>query len=294
MQGIIIGNVSNQYLIETQDKKVYEAVARGKFKIGENTPVVGDKVEIDVIDESKSTAVITKMLDRTNYIKRPKLANLTKLVFVISSKNPKPDLLMLDKQLAFAEFLGIDAIIVINKIDLEKEENIEVIKEIYTNIGYKVITTVANQREGIEELKKELKNNISAFSGNSGVGKSTLLNAIFEKNVTEEGQISIKNKKGKNTTTAIRLYEIEKDTYIADTPGFSVFDIYEIETKDLYKYFKEFKEHEKQCEFVGCTHIKEKECGIRKALEEGNISNSRYQNYIKIYEDLKDREEHKW
>lgn len=294
MQGIIVENVSNQYLIETQDKKVYEAVARGRFKINEIIPVVGDKVEIEILDESKKTAVITKIFDRTNYIKRPKLANLTKLVFVISSKNPKPDLLMLDKQLVFAEYLGIDAIIVINKIDLEKEENIEVIKEIYENIGYKVITTNAKQRQGIDELKKELTNNISAFSGNSGVGKSTLLNAIFEKDVTQEGQISIKNKKGKNTTTAIRLYEIEENTYIADTPGFSVFDIYEIETIDLYKYFREFKEYEKDCEFVGCTHIKEKECGIRKALEEGKISNSRYQNYIKIYEDLKDREEHKW
>lgn len=294
MQGIIVGNVSNQYLIEVENKTIYEAVARGKFKINEITPVVGDKVEMEMLDESKKTAVITKIFDRTNYIKRPKLANLTKLVFVISSKNPKPDLLMLDKQLVFAEYLGIDAIIVINKIDLEKEENIEVIKEIYENIGYKVITTNAKQRQGIDELKKELTNNISAFSGNSGVGKSTLLNAIFEKDVTQEGQISIKNKKGKNTTTAIRLYEIEENTYIADTPGFSVFDIYEIETIDLYKYFREFKEYEKDCEFVGCTHIKEKECGIRKALEEGKISNSRYQNYIKIYEDLKDREEHKW
>lgn len=294
MQGIIVGNVSNQYLIEVENKTIYEAVARGKFKINEITPVVGDKVEIEMLDEIKKTAVITKILDRTNYIKRPKLANLTKLVFVISSKNPKPDLLMLDKQLAFAEYLGIDAIIVINKIDLEKEENIETIKEIYENIGYKVITTNAKQRQGIDELRKELVNNISAFSGNSGVGKSTLLNAIFEKDVTQEGQISIKNKKGKNTTTAIRLYEIEEKTYIADTPGFSVFDIYEIATIDLYKYFIEFKEYEKDCEFVGCTHIKEKECGIRKALEEGKISNSRYQNYIKIYEDLKDREEHKW
>ncbi len=294
MQGIIVGNVSNQYLIEVKSKTIYEAVARGKFKINDITPVVGDKVEIEVLDEDKKIAVIMKILDRTNYIKRPKLANLTKLVFVISSKNPKPDLLMLDKQLAFAEFLGIDALIVINKIDLEKEENIAAIKKIYESIGYKVLTTNAKQRQGIDELKKELTNNISAFSGNSGVGKSTLLNAIFKKDITQEGQISIKNKKGKNTTTAIKLYEIEKDTYIADTPGFSVFDIYEIETIDLYKYYREFKEHEKDCEFVGCTHIKEKECGIRKALEKGSISNSRYQNYIKIYEDLKDREEHKW
>lgn len=125
-------------------------------------------------------------------------------------------------------------------------------------------------------------------------GKSTLLNSIFEKDITKEGLISNKNKKGKNTTTIISLYKINENTYIADTPGFGAFDIYEIETKDLYKYFKEFVQHEKECEFVGCTHIKEQECGIKKALENEKIANSRYENYIKIYNNLKDKEEHKW
>ena len=125
-------------------------------------------------------------------------------------------------------------------------------------------------------------------------GKSSLLNSIFKENLTEEGEISSKNKKGKNTTTQVKLYKIDKDTYIADTPGFSTFDIYEIESKELYKYFKEFVEFEKQCEFVGCTHIKEQECGIKKAVQDGEISNSRYENYVKIYKDLKDKEEHKW
>lgn len=125
-------------------------------------------------------------------------------------------------------------------------------------------------------------------------GKSTLLNSIFEKDITKEGVISSKNKKGKNTTTIISLYKINENTYIADTPGFGAFDIYEIQTKDLYRYFKEFLEYEKKCEFVGCTHIKERKCGIKTALEQGNISNSRYENYIKIYKDLKDKEEHKW
>ncbi|MCI8352387.1 MAG: ribosome small subunit-dependent GTPase A [Clostridia bacterium] len=125
-------------------------------------------------------------------------------------------------------------------------------------------------------------------------GKSSLLNSIFKENLTEEGEISSKNKKGKNTTTQVKLYKIDKDTYIADTPGFATFDIYEIEKDDLYKYFREFVEFEKQCEFVGCTHIKEQECGIKKALEIGKISSSRYENYIKIYKDLKDKEEHKW
>lgn len=125
-------------------------------------------------------------------------------------------------------------------------------------------------------------------------GKSTLLNSLFNKDITKEGVISAKNKKGKNTTTIISLYKINKNTYIADTPGFGAFDIYEIQKKDLYRYFKEFLEYEKKCEFVGCTHIKEQKCGIKTALEQCNISNSRYQNYIKIYNDLKDKEEHKW
>lgn len=293
MQGIITSNISNQYQIEVNNK-TYEAVARGKFKIDEIVPAVGDRVQIEVVDEEKQTAVITKILPRDNYIKRPKLANVERLIFVISASHPKPDLLLLDKQLAFAEFLGIRPIIVVNKVDLEKEEIVETIKKIYTNIGYEVIVTIAKERKGTKEVKKILQGGISAFSGNSGVGKSTLLNAIFEKDLTKEGVISNKNKKGKNTTTAIQLYKLEEGTYIADTPGFATFDVYEIESKDLYKHFKELKEEEKNCEFVGCTHIKEETCGIRKALEEGKISNSRYQNYVKIYEDLKDKEEHKW
>lgn len=291
--GLIVSIITNTYTVEI-DNELYECIVRGKIKLMDMSPVVGDKVNIEIVDPNTKKAVIKEILERNNYIKRPKLANLSKIIFVISSKNPKPDLLMLDKQLAFAEFLGIEAVIIINKIDLEKEENVEKIRKTYTNIGYNVIITNAKDRIGIEKVKEEIQGNICAFSGNSGVGKSTLLNAIFGESITEEGIISNKNKKGKNTTTAIKLYKIDKNTYIADTPGFAVFDIYEIETLNLYKYFKEFKEFEKDCEFVGCTHIKEKECGIRKALEQGKISNTRYENYKKIYNDLKDKEEHKW
>lgn len=291
MQGLIISNISNTYIVETIEG-TYEAVARGKFKIGELSPVVGDKVMIEIIENNK--AVINDILPRDNYIKRPKVANITQIVLVISSKDPKPDLLMLDKQLAFCEYLKVKPIIVMNKMDLEKTEKIENIKQIYENIGYKMIITNAKLGIGIDEIKENLENNISAFSGNSGVGKSTLLNKIIGDDVTQEGLISKKNKKGKNTTTSIKLYKINANTYIADTPGFSTFDIYEIEKENLYKYFKEMNEYEKKCSFVGCTHIKEKECGIKEALEQGKISESRYENYKKIYEDLKDKEEHKW
>lgn len=170
LKGVIVSNISNIYIVETKET-IYECNARGKFKNIDITPVVGDKVNIEVLDNDKNTAVISEVLERENYIKRPKLANLNKLILVVSIKQPKPDLLMLDKQLAFAEFLNLDVCIVINKIDLEKEEKIKEIQEIYTNIGYKVIITNAKCGQGVEKLHKELLNKISAFSGNSGVRK---------------------------------------------------------------------------------------------------------------------------
>ncbi len=293
MQGIIIENISNLYRIKAENK-IYEATARGKFKQNEITPVVGDNVEFEILDEENRKAVIEEIGERKVYIKRPKLANITQIIFVVSSKDPKPDLLMLDKQLAFAEFLKINSVIVLNKTDLDKKEEFKEIKQIYEKIGYKVIITDAKKKQGIEELKAEMKNNINAFSGNSGVGKSTLINGIFDKDITEEGEISKRNKRGKNTTTSIKLYEIDDNTYIADTPGFSTFDISEIESKNLEKYFREFKENIINCEFVGCTHIKEENCGIKKAIQEGKIDISRYNRFCKIYNELKEREERKW
>ena len=297
MQGLIVENISNLYKIKVQNK-IYEANARGKFKKEEITPVVGDKVEIQILDEENKKAVIEKIKPRTTYIKRPKMSNITQLILVVSSKNPKPDLLLLDKQLAFAEYLEIKPIIVLNKTDLDKKKEFEKIKEIYQNIGYTVIETIAKEQEnnlsGIQELKKYLKGNINAFSGNSGVGKSTLINAIFKDTITQEGEISQRNKKGKNTTTSTKLYEIDENTYIADTPGFSTFDISEIEYKELDKYFKEFKPLVANCEFVGCTHIKEENCGIKNALQQGKIDSSRYDRFCKIYEELKEKDKYKY
>ena len=291
MQGIIIGNISNSYKIKT-DEKIYEAYARGKFKNEEITPLVGDKVQIQITDEAKCTAVIESILPRKNEIKRPKMANIDQIIFIVSTKNPKPDLLMLDKQLAYVEKLKIEPIIIINKIDLEN--TYKDIQELYSNIGYKTIVTSAKQGLGIQDVKAILKNKISVFSGNSGVGKSSIINAIFGRDKTQEGEISQKNKKGKNTTTDTKLYELEEDTYIADTPGFSSFEISEIETTELDKYFREFSQEIENCEFVGCTHIKENACGIKEAVVNGNISQERYERFCKIYEELKDKEKHKW
>lgn len=293
MKGLIIENKANLYKIKIYEKE-YTATARGKLKNENLIPVVGDIVEIEILDEEKNIAVIENVKERNTYIKRPKMANITQIMFVVSSKHPKPDLLLLDKQLAFSESLNIKPIIILNKIDLDDKQSFINIREIYEKIGYKVILTDAKNKIGIDELLLELKNNITAFSGNSGVGKSTLINDIFNRKITEEGEISAKNKRGKNTTTDIKLYEIDKNTYIADTPGFSTFDIYEIPYKELDKYFIEFKNNVENCRYTGCSHIKEEECGIKLEIEKGMISNSRYENYIKIYNELKDKEEHKW
>lgn len=291
MEGIIIGNISNTYKIETTEK-IYVAYARGKFKNRDIKPLVGDRVEIEVTDEEKNEAIIEEIKTRKNEIKRPKIANIDQIVFIISTKNPKPDLLMLDKQLAYSEKIKIEPIIIVNKCDLKDEY--KTIKELYTKVGYKVIVTSAKQNIGIDELKQELQNKTSVFSGNSGVGKSSIINVLFNTEKTQEGEISCKNKKGKNTTTDIKLYELEKNTYIADTPGFSSFEISEIESTELDKCFREFVPEIEKCEFVGCTHIKEENCGVKKAMQEGRVSTERYERYCKIYSELKEKEKYKW
>lgn len=288
VEGRIITIISNLFYVELDNNKIIECTSRGIFKNKDIKPVVGDIVKID--NENNS---ILEVLNRTSYIKRPKIANVTKLILVVSAKKPNPDLLMLDKQLAFAEFLNIEPVIIINKIDLDSAVA-ERIEKIYSNIGYKVIQTNAKDLgNNIQEVNDILKNNVSVFSGNSGVGKSTLINGIFEEVLTQEGEVSHKNKKGKNTTTSTKLYKVEENTYIADTPGFSTFDVYEIEYRELYKYFKEFNRYANKCEYLDCTHVKEENCAIKSNVGK-DITESRYNNYKKIYEELKDREEHKW
>lgn len=293
LKGIIICTNSNLYQVEA-NKQIYNCVARGKIRKEKINLLVGDYVEITITDENKKEGVIEQVLERRNSLKRPKMANLTQLILVVSMKMPNPDLLLLDKQLAFASYLGIKSIICLNKVDLENQEEIEKIERIYTNIGYEVIKTNAKEKLEIDKLKTFLQNNITAFAGNSGVGKSTLINGIFEKKLTDEGIVSDKNKKGKNTTTSVTLYQYDTDSYLADTPGFSTFEINEIPKEDLSHYFMDFVPYLENCEFLGCSHIKEQKCGVKKALEEGKISQQRYENYKKIYQELKEQEERRW
>lgn len=280
-KGIVTSNISDLYKVETNNI-VYNCNARGKFKAGDISPVAGDLVEIDITDEDKKVGVIEKILERKNYIKRPKMANLSQIILVVSMKLPKPDLLLLDKQLVYAEYMNIKPIICLNKIDLEDEEKIDYIYSLYSTIGYTVIKTDAKNNVGVDQIKEHLQNNITAFSGNSGVGKSTLINSLLGKQIAEEGNISSKNKRGKNTTTQVLLYKIEENSYIADTPGFSTFDVSEIEKNDLAKYFIEFRPYLAECEYADCSHKKEENCGIKRAVQEGKISKDRYERFCEL------------
>ena len=284
-EGIIICTSSNVYQV-AEGKKIYKCLARGKLKKEKISPLVGDEVEFTITNSEKQEGVIEQILPRKNELKRPKMANLTQLILVVSMKMPNPDLLLLDKQLVFAEFMGLKATIVLNKVDLEDKEEIDRIAKLYESIGYKVIQT--NAKEGIKvgEIKTLLEGETTAFAGNSGVGKSTLINSIFEQELTQEGDISDKNQRGKNTTTSTTLYKYKENSYIADTPGFSTFEINEIPKEDLCHYFVEFVPYLDKCEFQGCSHIKEENCGVKDALESGKISSQRYENYIKIYNNL--------
>ena len=283
-KGIVLSNISDLYKVEV-DGKIIDCNARGKFKNNEISPVAGDIVEIERIKgevtakEEEAKGVIIKIEERKNYLKRPKMANLSQIILVVSMKLPKPDLELLDKQLVYAEYIGIKPIICLNKVDLickkdnssktsSEKEDLDRIKKVYTDIGYTVLLTNAKTGEGVTELKKCLDGHITAFSGNSGVGKSTLINSLLGENTTEEGAISHKNKRGKNTTTQVCLYKIGENSYIADTPGFSTFDISEIEKEDLAYYFVEFREYLGKCEYGDCSHIKEANCAIKKAVEE--------------------------
>lgn len=284
-KGIIICTSSNVYQV-AEGEKVYKCLARGKFKKEKISPLVGDEVEFTITNSEKQEGVIEQILPRKNELKRPKMANLTQLILVVSMKMPSPDLLLLDKQLVFAEFMGLKATIVLNKVDLEDKEEIDRIAKLYEDIGYKIIQTNAKEGIKVEEITALLEGETTAFAGNSGVGKSTLINSIFEQELTQEGDISDKNQRGKNTTTSTTLYKYKENSYIADTPGFSTFEINEIPKEDLCHYFVEFVPYLDKCEFQGCSHIKEENCGVKEALEAGKISSQRYENYVKIYNNL--------
>ena len=284
MKGIVVKVQTNSYFVKVEDNTI-ECIAKGLLKFKKTQVLVGDYVEIN--EEEK---VITKIYPRKNEFIRPPIANIDQMIIVVASTNPSPDLMLLDKQIVMAEKNGVEPIICINKIDLDADYS--GIIETYQNIGYQVITTTAKNGIGIDKIARIINNKITAFSGNSGVGKSALTNNIFNEEVAVEGETSEKLKKGKHTTKHVELFEFASNSFIADTPGFSSFEIEGITHKELEDYFIEFRNHISDCEFRSCAHIKEVNCGVKRAVSKRKIDKGRYERYVQLYEKLKG--EKKW
>ena len=282
IKGIIVKINSDLYKVDI-GTSVVDCKAKGLFKFKHMKPIVGDCVEI-------KNNVIERIEARKNEFIRPPIANIDQLIIVVSTKNPKPDLELLDKQLIMAEKNNVLPIICVNKIDLA--ENYKEIMQIYEKIGYQVVTTDAKNGVGIENLAKFLQNKITAFTGNSGVGKSALTNNLFKENISEEGETSQKLEKGNHTTKFVELYKIAPQTYIADTPGFSTYEIKDVDVNELDKFYLEFLPFIPECEFRGCSHIKERKCGVKQAVEDKKVDIGRYERYCNFYKKLK--EEKKW
>lgn len=285
-EGIILKGIGGFYYIRTADK-IYECKARGVFRKDKITPLPGDQVKISIIDEEKLIGNIDEILERTSELVRPAIANVTQIAVVVAAKSPNPDFELLDKLLISASIQGIKAIICINKIDLDEEGTYQKISEAYRKAHYKCLPISSVKDIGFEKLRQELKDNITVFAGQSGVGKSTILNKIMNTMVMETGSISERIERGKHTTRHAELLNLEEGGLIADTPGFSTMELPEIKCEELPLYYHEFDNLTGTCKYTGCSHISEPGCVVKEALEKSLIDTERYERYIKFYNMLK-------
>ena len=284
MRGLIIKALSGFYYVLTE-VGVVECKARGKFRNDKLSPLVGDNVEI-TIQDGKGT--VDKIYGRKNQLDRPPVANIDKLFIVSSATTPSPNLLLIDRLTAICEFKSIVPIIVFNKTDAG---DVSFYSQKYRSVGYKTIECSAILGSGIDEFLNELKNSISAFTGNSGVGKSSLLNVLFPELSLETGEVSEKLGRGRHTTRHTELIAHPFDGFVADTPGFSSLeeDMKSIEFKDaLADCFTEFRDFVGLCKFADCKHIGERGCAVCGATDSGEIDKDRYASYLTLYNELKD------
>ncbi len=255
------------------------------------TPIIGDIVDIDPTGEEGKGSIV-KIYDRKNSFIRPAVANIDRLVIVVACNNPKPDFGFVDKMLVIAACKDVEAIICFNKTDLEDDEVIEQYAKVYRDIGYKVIkTSNITEGEGSEQIKQLLPGKTTAFTGFSGVGKSTLLNNILGESYMETGEVSKKIGRGRHTTRHVELMEYAPDSYVVDTPGFSTLDLPDIQPDVLKECFAEFAQHSDDCRFADCAHTGSKFCGVYDAVQRGDIDEGRYSNYKTFYQMLKDKKE---
>ncbi len=291
--GIILKGIGGFYYVkEETNKEIYECKARGIFRKNSIIPLPGDKVMFSILDEQEKLGSIDQILPRSSELMRPAIANIDQIVIIVAVKAPSTDFMLLDKLLITAEKKRLRAIICINKIDLGDELANE-IRDIYSSVGYKCIEVSSVNNIGYELLQEELKNHTSVFAGQSGVGKSTILNRIMNSWIMETGSVSEKIERGRHTTRHAEILELKHGGYVADTPGFSSFELENIRYIELENYYPEFRHYLNTCKYTSCSHISEPECHILEAVKRGEINSSRFQRYSQLYKMLKDIPQYK-
>lgn len=292
MLGKIVKGIAGFYYVFVENQGLYECKAKGIFRNKSMKPLVGDNVEIDILDEEEKTGNIIEILERKNELIRPAVANVDQAMIVFALKSPKPNLNLLDRFLVMMEFQNIETIICFNKRDISDIGDEESLKQIYLNAGYRVLFTSVSENEGITEVRNLLRGKTTVFAGPSGVGKSSMLNALASEEKMETGEVSRKIGRGKHTTRHSEIFPIGVGSYVIDTPGFTSLNVPGMDEHVLASCFPEFVPLEEECRFIGCAHRSEPDCRIKQAVEEGKITRERYENYCLFHEELKNRKKY--
>ena len=289
MQGKIIKGIAGFYYVNVVESGVYECKAKGIFRKEKQKPLVGDNVEIEVLDEETMTGNITALLPRKNELIRPAVANVDQALVVFAVTRPSPHFNLLDRFLVMMERQDIPVVLCFNKEDIAEDEQVEKLRSVYEGCGYPCVFTSALEERNIEKIKELLKGKTTVIAGPSGVGKSSLINILNPDAKMETGDISSKIERGKHTTRHSELFTIAQDSYIMDTPGFSSLYVNDFEKEELKYYFPEFDPYEGTCRFLGCDHVHEPDCAVKAAVEAGEIHEIRYKDYLEMYEELKSK-----
>lgn len=288
MQGKIIKGIAGFYYIYA-GHQVYECKAKGIFRNQKVKPLVGDNVEITVLDEEEGLGNIEQILPRSSRLIRPAVANVDQALVVFAAAAPEPNFNLLDRFLIMMEKQSVPVVICFNKADLTAQSKLSEYETVYAGTGYPVIYLSTYEARGTEELQEFLKGKTTTLAGPSGVGKSSIMNMLNPDANMDTGVISRKIERGKHTTRHSELLPIGEDTYLMDTPGFSSVYLQDIEAEELKNYYREFEQYEPYCKFGGCNHVGERECGVKQAVEEGEIPLSRYENYKLFFQELKEQ-----
>lgn len=290
-EGVIIKGIGGFYDV-LDDNKVVRCKPRGRFRKLGITPMVGDRV-LYTPETQGSEGALEEILPRKNTLIRPSITNIDNLAVVAAAAHPAPDLLLIDKLMISAERMGISVLLIINKIDLAEPDELHALKSQYTPTGYPIFCVSGKFGQGIEELSKAMKG-ITTLAGQSGVGKSTIINNLHPGKELETGNVSKKIKRGRHTTRHVELLILPYGGMVADTPGFSQIGLLDFEPIELQESYPEFEQYRRDCYFNGCMHISEPGCRVRQAVEDGCVSEGRFERYVHIIEEIKENRRNLW